>query len=92
MSRVRGDEPPPSFGIEALVDVDGPAATSRAPGYSQPRQDGLYPGRALRRDLHWWLGGALLLLALPVLVWQAVGSEENGGGVQHRAGAAGGVH
>lgn len=89
MSRLRGDEPSPSFGIEALVDVDGPAATSRAPGYSQPRQDGLHPGRALRRDLHWWLGGALLLLALPVLVWQAVGSEENGGGVQHRAGAAG---
>jgi type IV secretory pathway VirB10-like protein len=29
-----------------------------------------------RRDLHWWLGGALVVLALPMLVWQSMRAED----------------
>jgi len=29
----------------------------------------------MRRDLHWWIGGALLMIALPMLLWQALGED-----------------
>jgi type IV secretion system protein TrbI len=68
MSNLPRDEPASGFGIDALVDAgtNGPAPGTRW----QPA-----PRAALRRDLHWWVGGGLLLLALPMLVWQSIGTD-----------------
>ncbi len=58
------------FGIGSLADPD-----------SQPRRGapGSSPwtltGRPVRRDLHWWLGGALLAIAFPMLLWQSLDQQ-----------------
>ncbi len=88
MSGPRRDEPAQPFGIEALVDVDERAQPSRARSHEwssagDPRSRG-----RLRRDLHWWFGGGLVLLALPMIVWQAVGTEERDGSSQRRRGSS----
>lgn len=61
MSDAQGNRTTAAFGIDALVDSEASPSSARAAGR-----------RALRRDLHWWIGSALLLFALPMLAWQAI--------------------
>ena len=76
MSGPRSGESVPAFGIDALMDVDGQGGSAH--GWQGPAgADGVQRGRPLRRDLHWWVGGGLLLLALPMLAWQAIGTDGN---------------
>ncbi len=56
MSDTGGGRTTTAFGIDSLVDAD-PLQADRRP--------------AQRRDLHWWVGGGLLVIALPMLAWQA---------------------
>lgn len=83
----------PGFGIESLVDPDayphahaGAARNASAAGsphgtastHWQP--DAPAGDRPMRRDLHWWIGGALLAVALPMLLWQAMSEDRAGSG------------
>lgn len=62
-----------AFGIDSLVEL--PPRNIGDPFADPARQaiDGAGDTRPrVRRDLHWWLGGGVVLLALPLLVWQAL--------------------
>jgi type IV secretory pathway VirB10-like protein len=82
-----GDGPgsDPDFSIDSLVDPgtyrDASAGGSLHGGASSHWQPGARAGdRPMRRDLHWWIGGALLAVALPMLLWQALDEERTGTG------------
>jgi type IV secretory pathway VirB10-like protein len=83
----------PGFGIESLVDPDayphahpGAARNASAAGSlhgaasTHWQSDAPAGGRPMRRDLHWWIGGALLAIALPMLLWQAMREDRAGSG------------
>jgi type IV secretion system protein VirB10 len=59
------------FSIDQLVDQDARARQSTS-GYGQRTT----AGRPVRRDLHWWAGGAMLAIALPMLLWQARAQQD----------------
>lgn len=83
----------PGFGIESLVDPDAyphahPGAARNASAAGSPhgaasthwQPDAPAGDRPMRRDLHWWIGGALLAVALPMLLWQAMSEDRAGSG------------
>lgn len=80
MSLPGGTDDRGRFGIESLQDPDvqpvprAAKVQQAAAGATAWRSD----GRPVRRDLHWWFGGAMLAIALPMLVWQAMGQDAAG--------------
>jgi len=67
------------FGVDSLIER--PQRNLGNPFGAPGMQAGSGLGGAglrVRRDLHWWLGGGLVLVALPLLVWQALDHDTAG--------------